>query len=309
MSKRLYTIFLIYFTIIGILLIICLKILSNVFDSGYSPLQSKKVSYIQKTLRIPDEEDLHAIEIAYQDICTYFGSTDSLKEEIENLYNDVTSAKVCSIANRNFNSLEEKYNKYNQQLETIILKISSFEDKYNEYSNLLSNIPLYSVSLREEKYNEFSQKLEPLYNEIKNENENWTHDKEQIDSMYLESKQIADDLFNEYYDLMCHIVYAEAGICPRIERAYVANVIENRIAHYRFPNTIRGVIYSPGQYEPVMTGSINNTPSKSLRIDVEDYLRGRIETGMPSNVVYQARFIQGSGIWKHTPSGHYFCFW
>ena len=126
--------------------------------------------------------------------------------------------------------------------------------------------------------------------------------------MYLESKQIADDMFEEYYELMCHIVNAEAGICPRIERAYVANVIENRIAHYEFPNTIRSVIYASGQYAPAMTGSINKTPSKSVRTDVEDYLKGRIETGMPANVVYQAKFIQGHGIWEYTPSGHYFCF-
>lgn len=38
----------------------------------------------------------------------------------------------------------------------------------------------------------------------------------------------------------------------------VATVIMNRVESPRFPNTIRGVIYANGQFEPVWTGRLNN---------------------------------------------------
>ena len=36
----------------------------------------------------------------------------------------------------------------------------------------------------------------------------------------------------------------------------------NRVASDRFPNTIREVIYAPGQYECTWNGTINQTPSQ-----------------------------------------------
>lgn len=266
------------------------------------------VIYIYNTgLMDSIDESMQDLEDTYTKISTCLVDTSSSKEEIIHLYNEVTNAPVCSIANRHFNSLADCFNSYEQQLSEIQEAISLYEENYNKCLDLISNIPSFST-LRDKKYNEFIDRFDVQYEFICQKKQNYHEDREELFSLYVDAKQIADDLFNEYYTLMCHIVYAEAGICPFTERCYVANVVENRIASNRYPNTIYGVVYDSGQYEPVMTGSINNQPSQSVKRDMQLYLRGHVETGMPSNIVYQALFRQGSGTWKHMPSGHYFCY-
>ena len=94
-----------------------------------------------------------------------------------------------------------------------------------------------------------------------------------------------------------------------LERCKVARVIELRIKSPVFKeNTLRAVIYAPGQYAPVSSGSINLEPYPQTRADMVEFLRGRVDVGFPDNVVYQALFSQGSGIYEHSPSGHYFCY-
>ncbi len=145
--------------------------------------------------------------------------------------------------------------------------------------------------------------------------------------MYISAKKIADNFFEEYYDLLCHIVNAEAGYLnyssvehlytqeeieemKSMERCKVARIMELRVKHPAFKYyTIRDVVYAPGQYSPVTSGSINNPPNEQTCIDMENFLRGRVDTGLPENVVYQALFTQGSGVYEHSPSGHYFCYY
>jgi N-acetylmuramoyl-L-alanine amidase len=61
--------------------------------------------------------------------------------------------------------------------------------------------------------------------------------------------------------LLSHIIYAEAGNQPMAGMIGVGNVVLNRVASPLFPNTVRDVIYAPGQFEPVSRGSINLTPN------------------------------------------------
>lgn len=260
--------------------------------------------------RIPTEKDLKELEQSFSDLLNYLEQNDVVKDEIANTYIAVTESPVCSIANRNFNTLVEQYEEYTKQLSQIQGQIEKTEKRYERYLRLLDNIPEFSNALREEKNNEFQEVTAPLYEVICNEKQRYLLDKEEVDTMYQNAKKIADDFFYEYYELMCHIVSAEAGTrkCTSMERCYVANVIENRIKSSRFPNTIRAVIYAPNQYSPVSSGAINKNPYSWVRVDMENYLRGRVDTGMPDNVVFQALFTQGSGIWKAMPSGHYFCY-
>ena len=132
----------------------------------------------------------------------------------------------------------------------------------------------------------------------------------ELQEMAADSQRIADDFRNSCYEIMCKIGNAEAGNCPDMEICYVLNVIENRVEHPEFAQTtVYAVIYAPGQYSPTWNGAINKIPSARVRRIVDQYLRGEIETGMPSNVVYQATFTQGSGIWMAMSSGHYFCYY
>jgi LysM repeat protein len=67
-------------------------------------------------------------------------------------------------------------------------------------------------------------------------------------------------------DLLARLVEAEAGGEPYTGKVAVAAVVLNRVRSPRFPNTVRGVIYQPGQFTPVSNGRINLPASEaSLR--------------------------------------------
>jgi len=60
---------------------------------------------------------------------------------------------------------------------------------------------------------------------------------------------------------LSRIIYAEANGQPFDGMIGVGNVVLNRVASGRFPNTVEGVVFEPGQFTPVDNGSIYNTPS------------------------------------------------
>ena len=261
--------------------------------------------------RIPKEEDLKELEQALVGLLQYLEKNEAVKEEIAATYLEVEEAPVCSIAKRHFNTLAKQYEEYCKQLSEIQKHIEKIEKKYDRYLKLLDNIPEFSSALRQEKEEEFQKVILPLYEEVSDVKQRYLSDKEEVDQIYQKAKKRADDLFEEYFDLMCHTVNREAGglACPSIERYYVANVIENRIKSPLFKeNTIYDVLNAPDQYAPVTYETVNRNIFSWVKKEMEDYLRGRIDTGMPDNVVYQALFKQGSGVWKEMKSGHYFCY-
>ena len=133
--------------------------------------------------------------------------------------------------------------------------------------------------------------------------------KQSMDGIQSEAWDRAEALFQRDYYIMTIICFYEAGSCPDIEIAYVCNVIENRILspRYAYANSASDVVWAEGQYSPTWNTPMNRTSAKVQRV-VKSYLRGEIETNMPEDVLYQSRKQQGR-IWKHMPSGHYFCYW
>lgn len=101
----------------------------------------------------------------------------------------------------------------------------------------------------------------------------------------------------EDLDLLARIINAEAGCSwiPDWVQQMVGSVVLNRVNSSLFPNTIRDVIYQPGQYGPVWNGSINKTPSQRV-INNARYI---LENGSvcPSNVTGQNGIITGSGLY------------
>jgi len=63
-------------------------------------------------------------------------------------------------------------------------------------------------------------------------------------------------------DLLARIVRAEAQTEPFEGKVAVANVVLNRVESSQFPNTIKKVIYQPGQFQPVSNGAINKPADK-----------------------------------------------
>ena len=105
-------------------------------------------------------------------------------------------------------------------------------------------------------------------------------------------KYTAEDL-----DLMARIINAEAGCdwIPDWVQRMVGSVVLNRVNSKYFPNTIREVIYQPGQYGPVYSGMIYNKPTQKV-INNAKYV---LENGSicPANVTGQNGVISGSGVY------------
>ena len=58
-------------------------------------------------------------------------------------------------------------------------------------------------------------------------------------------------------DLLARLVRAEAQTEPLEGKIAVACVVLNRVESPQFPDTIKEVIYAPGQFQPVKNGEIN----------------------------------------------------
>lgn len=113
-----------------------------------------------------------------------------------------------------------------------------------------------------------------------------------------ETKYTEDD-----FELLARVIEAEAGGESDYHKLCVGTVVMNRVASDKYPDTIEGVIYQPGQYQCVTNSHINKEPSKSSYEAAESILDGR--RMFRSSVVYQAEFIQGKVVEK--VGNTYFC--
>ena len=105
----------------------------------------------------------------------------------------------------------------------------------------------------------------------------------------------------------------------------LSQVVLNRVADSRFPDTVKGVITQPGQYATkyatqAATDSIKSADSQNgtyyyamCEAAVKKAMMGQVD--MPSNVLYQANFAQGKGVWQSVyfnsgwyASTSYFCY-
>lgn len=125
-----------------------------------------------------------------------------------------------------------------------------------------------------------------------------------------------DLVFKPYMDyteedlyLLAHIINAEAGggtsyISDQCVYG-VGSVVLNRVRDPRFPNTIKEVLWQRGQYYNGWNGAITKEPAdRSWQIAQELLDEGPI---FPPEVVWQANFTQGRGIYLATDK-MYFCY-
>ena len=121
-----------------------------------------------------------------------------------------------------------------------------------------------------------------------------------------------DELF-----YMAATIYNEAGSdsCSDDTRRLVGYVVLNRVNSSRFPNTIKGVLEQKRQYGTFYRTGIKfadrhtstgekNAVDRAYRI-AREVLEAE-EIPIPSSVVFQAEFKQGSSIYKYQ-DGIYFC--
>ena len=77
---------------------------------------------------------------------------------------------------------------------------------------------------------------------------------------YIESEDFYDDL-----ELLAYCVMAEAGNQEELGKRLVIDTVLNRVDNKYFPDTVREVIYAPGQFEVVARGTLyKNTPTDDI---------------------------------------------
>lgn len=126
-------------------------------------------------------------------------------------------------------------------------------------------------------------------------------------SQIAESMQVPDvqSYTEEDLDILAHAICGEAQTYPDEEQLYVGSVILNRKNHSAYPNTIKGVVFQRGQYACTWDGNYYRQPTPA------NYANAKwlFENGsiLPGNVVYQAAFKQGSGVYLATKY-HKYCY-
>lgn len=107
--------------------------------------------------------------------------------------------------------------------------------------------------------------------------------------------------------LLARLVYAEAGSESDEHQQSVASVVLNRMNSDKFPDSIDEVIYqrNPLQYACIEDGNIDKIPDeRAIKNAYYIWDNGSI---LPDNVLYQAEFKQGSGVYKQI-GNTYFCY-
>ncbi|HID0815724.1 TPA: cell wall hydrolase [Clostridium botulinum] len=81
------------------------------------------------------------------------------------------------------------------------------------------------------------------------------------------------------YELLVHLVHAEAGVDNISSQIGVVNVVLNRVRSDRFQESIYAVIHAKNQFEVVSNGTINQQPDRENYEAVDRALAGENTVG------------------------------
>ena len=107
---------------------------------------------------------------------------------------------------------------------------------------------------------------------------------------------------------LSRVIQAESGYCEREMQIGVGSVLINRVNSELFPNSIRECVEQPGQYSTLGWLSSQEPTDQVIEVAIDLLENG---SKFPENVLYQANFVQGSGIYKTLSTSYstmYFCF-
>ena len=113
-------------------------------------------------------------------------------------------------------------------------------------------------------------------------------------------------------DLLARLITSEIGYSTAYdpldyeEACYLTgSVVLNRMKSEKFPDTLQGVIYQPGQYAVVDNGMINR-PYDEVAFEIAEELL-TYGTTVDESIIYQSLGIQGSGVFRQIGKT-YFCY-
>lgn len=120
---------------------------------------------------------------------------------------------------------------------------------------------------------------------------------------------VCDDYVGEDLELLAALIHAEAGNQDMTGKRLVADVVLNRVASPKFPNSIEEVIYDPNQFSPVRDGSLARALNGGTTADdIEAARLALIEGRIDTEILY---FTAGGYGRYGTPAyqhgSHYFC--
>ena len=121
-----------------------------------------------------------------------------------------------------------------------------------------------------------------------------------------------DDSYYTYtqedYEYLLMTIVGEAQNCSKLHQMYVGSVVLNRLhstKYFSYGDCIKNIVLAPRQYACFADGGAYREPT-DLNIEVANELiaNGSI---LPSNVIFQAEFKQGDGVYAHI-GNTYFCY-
>lgn len=117
--------------------------------------------------------------------------------------------------------------------------------------------------------------------------------------------EIAEEDYEADLQLLACLVEAEAGNQDMTGKRLVVDVVLNRVVDPRFPDTIPGVIYQPGQFGPVSNGAlarayytVSEESMKAVAMELDDQI--------DYSVLYFTAGDYGCGTPAYKYGDHYF---
>jgi len=98
----------------------------------------------------------------------------------------------------------------------------------------------------------------------------------------------------EALDIIARVVQGEAGACPWMHQLAVAAVVVNRINSPLFPDNAYDVVAQPRQYITAYLTGFEQTSRQCYEAACKA-MNG--ESGVPTDIIWQAEFPQGKEIW------------
>ena len=132
-----------------------------------------------------------------------------------------------------------------------------------------------------------------------------------------EPEEAHDDCREQELEMLAMVIYQEAGgdACSDETRQMVGEVVLNRVADHRYPDTLYEVLAQPYQYgrlawrfdwpERAQNPGEAHAVERAYHIAAA-LLTGSVERLLPEDVIFQSEHIQGTEIVAHV-DGFYFC--
>ena len=161
-------------------------------------------------------------------------------------------------------AVEEKEAQLQSDMDQLEEMQASAEAEHDRFSGLISQTQS-SISAYSDQIASAEAQVEALEAQMAAQDENIAALQKQLEEEIRKSRLAAQSSWRDISEvtfteddryLLANLIYCEAGGEPYEGQVAVGAVVINRVLSSVFPNTLSGVIYQSGQFEPVSTGRL-----------------------------------------------------